>query len=333
MSERRVSPQQETMSGNGDPSAASAADASPVLLSGAGSPSQLATLGYVAVAAGHLWILSGHAAQASSGESAGFFAMLAVIEAALAYESALLAIGGFSVAATGSCLPLLSFAGRVKLLGAAMAWPWLMPWTAELSCRCGRISVVTGTMMLHHTLSLAIIITLFFVACELSFAVWGEPPSALAGGGAAAPPAQIGDCLPSQAVLGGHFRLDKADLEETGRAIFVPARKRTGLYVGAGLAVLSHLIAGFAEAPADLAAARPPWILIGAIVVVLGRRWGELPKLRARGEEKGDRSFSPWRREGPRLITRAGELVWMFCCVMELQKCEAQPSWLASCQP
>ena len=33
-------------------------------------------------------------------------------------------------------LSLLTTLGRLRLLGAALAWPWLLPWAAELGCRC-----------------------------------------------------------------------------------------------------------------------------------------------------------------------------------------------------
>ena len=61
--------------------------------------------------------------------------------------------------------------------------------------------------------------------------------------------AQFGDCLPSNALLGGQFRLSKEDLEATGRVIFVPARTRSGLYIGSGLAMLTHLIGGISRIP------------------------------------------------------------------------------------
>merc|ERR1712203_1106476 len=102
------------------------------------------------------------------------------------------------------------------------------------------------------------LISAFFVLREVSFLIKGEPMSAL---DAAARP-QFGDCLPSQAVLGGQFRLDKADLEETGRVVFVPARKRQGLYIGSGLAMLFNLIFGFAMLQAT---PFPPWLLFGAV--------------------------------------------------------------------
>ena len=58
-----------------------------MLLSGAAEPSRLATVGYWAVALGHLWVLKVHAA---TGAEAMLFTTLALAEVALAVEA-----GGF----------------------------------------------------------------------------------------------------------------------------------------------------------------------------------------------------------------------------------------------
>jgi len=318
-----MGPDQQSMDGN--PMAAGRNDESPVLLSGAGRASKVATMGYVLVAFGHLMLLRIHSRFVSSADATGlvtrFFATLAVVEVALAHEATIFAIGAYG-RASSLVMQVLTFLGRVRLLGAAMAWPWLMPWVAELSCRSGAVSPATGNTMIQQFFVIAVFITGFFALRELSFAVTGEPASALD----PSAKANVGDCLPSQAVLGGQFRLDKADLEETGRAVFVPARPRKGLYVGAGLALLVHLIFGVVLARAT---GVPPLLLMGGIGALLGRRWGELPKFR--GKEDGVGVLSPWRREGPRLIARVGELIWIMCCVLELQRGEAMPSWLTEC--
>lgn len=300
-------------------------DDRPVLLSGAARASRLATAGYLLVLVGHVLVLMRHMkTAAASAESWYFFGALAANEVALAFEGFVYAAG--ALGRRGN-LWVLSAAGRVKLLGAAIAWPWLVPWFSELACRSGAVSVSAGSHLLNHTTLVAVFIGAFYMLRELSFLVRGEPLSALTGNG---DEAQIGDCLPSQAVLGGQFRLDKADLEETGRAIFVPARARNGLHIGSGLAMLASLFVGVAMAVAQ---PQPPYILLGAICALLGRRWGELPKFQPRGtgEDEGGSRFSPWRREGPRLTTRLGELVWIACCVLELERSEADPGWLAAC--
>lgn len=293
----------------------------PVLLSGASRASPLATASYVLIAVGHILILVLHARETSS--QGQFFLSLAVVELALAWEAAVLALGAFG---RRSGLLLLTLAGRFRLLSAAMAWPWLLPWGAELACRCGVASTSTGAGLLQHGTLAAVLVDAFFGLREVSFLFKGEPVSAIN----SAAPAQVGDCLPSQAVLGGQFRMDKADLEETGRAVFVPARTRHGLFVGSGLAMLAHLVLAFGLLRV---AASPPWLLLGALVALLGRRWGELPTLKAKGEkDDGESKFSPWRREGPRLTCRLGELFWIWCCLLELQRCEATPGWLAACE-
>jgi len=293
------------------------------VLSGAAQASSVATLGYLLIAAGHVWLLKVHA-EATSAEGQ-LFAALAVVEVALAFEAAVFALGGFGRPLS---LAVLILAGRLRLLSAAIAWPWLVPWGAELSCRCGALSPSTGAGLLRHSIGGAVLIGAFFALREVSFVVRGEPASALG-----TSESQIGDCLPSQAVLGGQFRLDKADLEETGRVVFVPARPRQGLYVGAGLAMLAGLTLGTAMA---LNTSFPPWLLLGALGALLGRWFGQLPKFKGRGEEGAaamaftNRTLM-WRREGPRLICRFGELFWIFCCIEELRRCEAMPSWLSSC--
>lgn len=292
----------------------------PVLLSGSARASRLATAGYVFVSLGHIWLLRQHAATASA--AGRFLFSLAVVEAALAYEGAVYALGALG----RSCnLSVLTFVGRVRLLGAAMAWPWLLPWAAELNCRSGAVSIGTGVALLHQTTFVAVLISGFFILREVSFLFKGEPASALGAG-----EAQIGDCLPSQAVLGGHFRMDKADLEETGRAVFVPARSRSGLYVGSGLALLGHLIMGIVQGHTNAA---PPWLLLGALCGLGGRVFGDVRKFKGdRKEGVGIDALLLWRREGPRLICRLGELFWIGCCVFELQRAEESPAWLASCE-
>lgn len=300
-------------------------DAAPVLLSGAARASRAATAGYVCIAAGHSWLLSQHSQAASA--DGPFFAALAVVELALAFEAAVFALGAFG---RTSGFPLLTVIGRLRLLGAAMAWPFLMPWSAELTCRCGGVSPATGAALLLHSQGLSMLIGAFFLLREVSYLVRGQPASALD----ASAPSQIGDCLPSQAVLGGHFRLDASELEDTGRAVFVPARQRHGLYVGSGLAMLACLASGVVMASAGGA---PPYLLLGCLAALLGRRFDDVPKLPRRGGKDEDGGGAAdegrlWRREGPRLACRMGELVWIWCCLAELRRCEAAASWLPSCE-
>ena len=292
----------------------------PVLLSGAAHPSTLATVGYWAIALGHLWVLRIHAV--ATGAEAMLFTTLAVVELALAIEAAVYAIGSWG---HQFGLPLLTFAGRVRLLGAAMAWPWLLPWASELGCRCGTVAVVTGQLLRQLTLLVAGLLTAFYLWGEVHLSIF-TPPTAVP-----AEDSMMAGCLPSQTLMGGQFRLDKADLEETGRAVFVPAQPRKALYAGAGLALMGHLVFGIAFQHQGF----PPWLLLGSLLAFLGRWVGNLPPLVKGKDEKAIDSsdfLRLWRHEAPRLACRLGELLWIYCCVLELQRCEASDSWLQACE-
>ena len=280
------------------------------MLSGAAQCSRWASAGYWAIALGHLAVLRLHLA---TDADAMLFSTLALVELALAVEAAVYAIGGWGVQFG---LPMLSFLGRVRLLGSAIAWPWLLPWLSELACRCGTVHLETGQLLRHLSLWLAALLTAFYA--------WGEVQSMLF-----APPDSDGVmayCLPSQTLLKGQFRLDKADLEETGRAVFVPAKPRQGLYVGAGLALLCHV--AYSMAFAGLAYG---WLLLGSFAALAGRWFGQLPPMAKKERGVEAESTSIWRREAPRLACRLGELLWITSCVMELRSCEASGRWLPSC--
>jgi len=293
----------------------------PASLSGAARASPLATAGYFAVTLGHAWLATVHSQNTNTGGV--FFACLAVVEVTLGFEAMVLGIGGCS---RSLGLSLLTLMGRLRLLCTAIAWPFLSPWAVELSCRCNAISQHTGRHLSHLTMHAALATGGFFILREVAFMIQGEPPSAR---GSSAQ-SQLGDCLPSQAVLGGQFRLDKADLEQAGRAVFVPARPRSGLYIGSGLAMLFHIIIGFALGGVNAA---PPWLLAGALIALLGRRCQEVKKVFLRSEDgKGSAvGDNIWLREWPRLICRFGELIWIWFCILELQRCETSGQWLAEC--
>lgn len=296
-------------------------DSAPVL-SASAQPSKIATAGYLFVALGHIFLLQWHSQLPSSSET-WFFGALAVVELCLSFEALVFAAG--CLGRPGAALKFLRTVGRFRLLGAAMAWPWLIPWSVELGCRGHALSLNFGATLLSQTRGLALFINGIFLCRELSLIFSDVPVSAY---GAAKP--QFGDCLPGNAMMGGQFRLDKADLEETGRAVFVPATPRSGLYIGSGLAVLANLLLAPNFA---ISGGFPPWQLAGVICALLARQFGQLPPFKGR-KEGSDRFDSRllWRREGPRLVCRLGELLWITFCVLELQRRENSADWLPACE-
>lgn len=280
------------------------------VLSGAAQCSRWATLGYWAIAVGHLGVLRMHFA---TDADAMLFSTLALVELALAVEAGVYGIGGYSYQFG---LPMLSFLGRVRLLGSAIAWPWLLPWLSELACRCGTVQLATGQLLRHLSLWLAGLLTAFYVWGELQIMLFTPPSS----------DSVMGVCLPSQTLLAGQFRLDKQDLEETGRAVFVPAQPRQGLYIGAGLALLCHV--AYSMAFAGLAYG---WLLLGSLVALAARWFGQLPPVAKKERGVEAETTSIWRREAPRLACRLGELLWITSCVLELSSCEASGRWRQSC--
>ncbi|CAJ1398744.1 unnamed protein product [Effrenium voratum] len=271
---------------------------------------QVATVLYLALALGHLLLIQvqwqGTATEGS------LFLVLSGLQVCLAFEAAVYAAGGFS------WLPFLEAAGRMRLLLGATAWAWLLPWAAELHCRC-RPAPGTALLATQQGYALAYFVSAFFALREICFVLRGEPPSALD----RSQQPRLGDCLPSNAVLGGQFRLDKAELEETGRAVFVPSRARSGLGISSGLALVAHLAAGLALRPSGW----PGWLLSGGLVALLARRFGTVWDLwDAKGSKLG-------AHEVPRLVCRAGEFCWLLCALWQLRACEAEAGGaLAECK-
>ncbi|CAK8999849.1 unnamed protein product, partial [Durusdinium trenchii] len=179
-----------------------------------GPAGQVADLLYLVLSMMHLWLV--YEQSTTTRTDGSLFLLLSGLQVSLAFEVCVYAAGGFAMQSK-----LLETAGRIRLFLGATAWVWLLPWAAELHCRCGPSSP-TAILATQQGYSLAWFVTGFFALREVCVFVRGEPPSALD----RSQPHQFGDCLPSNAVLGGQFRLDKAELEETGRAVFVPSRPR-----------------------------------------------------------------------------------------------------------
>lgn len=305
-----------------------------------------ATAGYVVVASGHAGLLWVHF---QNGTDDTLFVRLAAVQVCLCFEAAVYALGDASCwsrcshSARSRGLALVEFVSRVRLLASAIVWAWLVPWAAELACRCKdeasaeghtTFSESGGAMALEHARGLAMFVSVYFAFREVLFCLRGEPPSAL---DKSVKP-QFGDCLTSNAVLGGQFRLDKNTLEETGRVLYVPARHRQGLYVASGLATLSHLAGGATLALRSASASAPPWWLLGASGALLSRRLGDrFGGAQGKPSAKEDDAVPTKRSQrcdwdAVRLFGLTGELWWIACCVLELQRCQASStSWQPSC--
>jgi len=257
------------------------------------------TLAYVLVAIAHFQQLG-----ASSNIHAGgtLNVSFVALQVSLAFEALVYASGGVLRHGWGAFL--LESAGRLRLLLGATVWAWQLPWAAELHCRCGeQPAPPTAALAYQQGQSLAYFVSAFFALREVCVLLRGEPPSAL---DQAVQP-RFGDCLPSNAVLGGQFRMDKAEFEQTGRMVFVPSRLRKGLDISSGLALAAHVVAA-----ARLR--RTAWLLgaLGALAMRrLGGLWDALVPRRG-----------VLAREVPRLLCRCGELCWLQCALWQLQACE-----------
>jgi len=250
---------------------------------------------------------------------------LTLVCIALFVDVAVYALGGLR----GQCLYVLEILGRVRLLLLALCWPWLMPWIAELTCRSGLVPLERGAFALANMNATASFTCGYFILREVAYFFRAEPPSALD------PNIQpkFGDCLPSNALLGGQFRLNKAELEISGRAVFIPSRQRKGLFVPSGLAMITHIVAGISLAQ-EQSQGRVPWLLIGSLSALLCRYGGRGKPLResaVSGSHDSLSGVSCWHLEGCRFLCQSGELMWLMSCVKQLQACEAQDGWIAEC--
>eukprot|EP00927_Polykrikos_kofoidii_P042399 TRINITY_DN36311_c0_g1_i1.p1 TRINITY_DN36311_c0_g1~~TRINITY_DN36311_c0_g1_i1.p1 ORF type:complete len:391 (+),score=45.15 TRINITY_DN36311_c0_g1_i1:150-1322(+) len=220
-------------------------------------------------------------------------------------------------------LALLEHASRWHLLFSVVAWSQSLPWVAELGCRCGATPTGRGGFLCCHAL-----------IREFGFILCGEPASAL---DPSVRP-KFGDCLPSQAMLGGQYRLAGVDLVGSGRAVFVPARPRSGVQIAAGLVFFSHLILGltmaFSLRPPPLPTSEPlsdpvtegnssTLLLYGVICSFVCRKAGGITESGYRGKrpevgEEDAPTSSRWLSSDVfRLVGMVGDLAWMWCCVQE----------------
>mmetsp|Transcript_1376 Transcript_1376/g.3074 ORF Transcript_1376/g.3074 Transcript_1376/m.3074 type:complete len:338 (-) Transcript_1376:8-1021(-) len=268
-----------------------------------GVAGQVANALYLLLSLAHLSLI--YVQSVSTATDGSLFLLLSGLQVVLAFEATVYAAGGFSISKAA-----LEMAGRIRLLLGATAWAWLLPWAAELNCRCNaepqnlaHPASSTALLALQQGYTLAFFVSGFFALREICVILRGEPPSALD----RSQRPRFGDCLPSNAVLGGQFRLDKAELEASGRAIFIPSRPRAGLDLSSGLALVSHLFGAFVLRGRGMTG---PWML-GGCGALAARRLGSVWDAACSGSEV------------PRLLCRSGELWWLLCALWQLQECEA----------
>ncbi|OLP85310.1 Replication factor C subunit 2 [Symbiodinium microadriaticum] len=263
----------------------------------------VATLIYLCVALGHLILVKEQCLETQS--DGALFVSLAVLQVSLGFEATVYAVGGLvQPGGVGFVVNFLESAGRFRLLLGATVWAWLVPWAAEVHCRCGEQPPRATAVLAHQQgQTLACFVSAYFALREVCVLLRGEPPSAL---DRSVQP-RFGDCLPSNALLGGQFRMDKAEFEQTGRTVFVPARLRAGLDTSSGLALAAH----FASA---LALHQNQWLLATLLCLLARRLGGAWEVLLGRR--------GAWAREVPRLLCRFGELWWLRCALWQLQLCE-----------
>lgn len=265
---------------------------------------------------------------------------LAIVTASLAFDSFVVAAGDVQAASHSSLLELMS---RLRFLVLAISWAWAIPWSAELACRCGADPPPHGVAPTLFTVQIAIFMNGFFLVRELSYVLCGEPVSALD----ATAPRKFGDCLPSNALLGGQFRLNKQEFEETGRIVYVPARPRAGLFIPPGLALLMHQISAWQLTTREGGGGfitEVPWWLLGTLCALLCRNlgqglWAQMRLALCKAVAEGEDGGRPRQRgggcdvsEASRIAARVGELVWVLCCVQQQRWCESQPAWLPRAQ-
>ncbi|CAE7780945.1 RFC2 [Symbiodinium sp. CCMP2592] len=273
----------------------------------------VATLIYVCVAVGHLILLKEQCLETQS--EGALFVSLAALQVSLSFEATVYAVGGLvQPGGVGFVVNFLESAGRFRLLLGATVWAWLVPWAAEVHCRCGEQPPRATAVLAHQQgQTLACFVSAYFALREACVLLRGEPPSAL---DRSVPP-RFGDCLPGNALLGGQFRMDKAEFEQTGRTVFVPSRLRAGLDTSSGLALAAHVAAA-------LALRQNRWVLATLLCFLVRRLGGAWELLLGRR--------GAWAREVPRLLCRFGELWWLRCALWQLQLCELDASGqLAQC--
>lgn len=94
-----------------------------------GVAGQVANALYLLLSLAHLSLI--YVQSVSTATDGSLFLLLSGLQVVLAFEATVYAAGGFSISKAA-----LEMAGRIRLLLGATAWAWLVPWAAELNCRC-----------------------------------------------------------------------------------------------------------------------------------------------------------------------------------------------------
>mmetsp|Transcript_1784 Transcript_1784/g.3993 ORF Transcript_1784/g.3993 Transcript_1784/m.3993 type:complete len:296 (+) Transcript_1784:20-907(+) len=185
---------------------------------------------YVTACAAHLAALYGLAVYLDDSEHS--VVPLVIMCIALIFDNLTVAVGALPAVSDRFRL-VLEYMGRIRFLVVMLAWPFLMTWHWDLACHCGVATAATASLAWH----LGMFLVGFFILREVAFAVRGMPE-------ADNTTRQFGDCMPTNALIGGSFRADPDIFTTEGLVVFRPYPPRAGAFAPAGLAIMSAACIG-----------------------------------------------------------------------------------------
>eukprot|EP00397_Hematodinium_sp_SG-2012_P031632 GEMP01033609.1.p1 GENE.GEMP01033609.1~~GEMP01033609.1.p1 ORF type:complete len:273 (+),score=57.45 GEMP01033609.1:138-956(+) len=238
----------------------------------------LTTLFFLTIAISHLFVANGAKTK-----------VLFVISLVLAFDNSVLALGGLPLP-----FSLLQYLGRLRYFTAVLAWPYFLSFAFSLGKNCGWITVTTSEAWEEIFLVIAVTCTLVFVGREIMWFIRGPPLSMI-------DPKErpnFGDCLPSNALLGGAFGINKYEAEDN-RIVYIPIPERSGIGAPSGLCVLEHLAVGFAALFSGVYS-----MFLCALIALIGRMGTNL-------------YFKKRRTVVARMIPRVGEALWLWGCLWQ----------------
>jgi len=230
-------------------------------------------------------IAASHTAVACAAQSH----VLLVISFERAFDSTVMAIGGLSVP-----LPILRNLGRIRFFASAIVWPYFLSFAFTLGKKCKWIAEENAVVWEHIFLAVAIFSTGLFVLREIMWFIRGPPPSLMD----ATEQVNFGDCLPSNALLGGTFGINKHEAEDH-RTVFVPIPARKYNTLPSGLCVLEHLGVGIYALIEGF-----PTMFICALFLTLSRLCSNI-------------YYKDRTTVFARLIVRAAEVLWLWSCLWQ----------------